>query len=276
MLDRAQHILAHRTGAQRGGQRIGGSDRILNGEVDPDTADRRHRMGGIADQQQARPVPALEPVDPHLQKLHRIPVGDLADAVAVQRLDRGDRRAQMLDPLRLQLFQRPFRNDIGALPIIPAVDRDHDRAGIEKAKAFFRVAVLALEPEPQHVHRRAEIIDSEACALAHHRMAAIAGDNEARAHRDVALGRGRAHAGDRAVLLDQVSALGLHHQMEGGEALRLLGQKIEEVPLRHQRDIGAMHREVAEVADRDRLAADDRPQGLNLLVRQLEEFRENF
>ena len=44
-------ILAPR---QRGREDIGRRHRILDGEIDSDAADRRHRMGGIADRQQAR------------------------------------------------------------------------------------------------------------------------------------------------------------------------------------------------------------------------------
>ena len=41
---------------QRRGQRVGCGDRVLNGKIDADPANRRHGMGGIADRQQAGPV----------------------------------------------------------------------------------------------------------------------------------------------------------------------------------------------------------------------------
>ena len=42
-------VKRYRAGAQRLCQNVGGRDRVLNGEIDADAADRRHRMGGIAD-----------------------------------------------------------------------------------------------------------------------------------------------------------------------------------------------------------------------------------
>ena len=39
---------------QRAGQDVRRRNRVLDGEVDPDPADRRHGMGGIADREQAR------------------------------------------------------------------------------------------------------------------------------------------------------------------------------------------------------------------------------
>src|SRR6516225_12112535 len=43
--------------AQRRRQRVGGGDRVLDRKVDPDAANRRHRMRRVADTQQARAIP---------------------------------------------------------------------------------------------------------------------------------------------------------------------------------------------------------------------------
>jgi DNA-binding PadR family transcriptional regulator len=50
-------IASSPAGLQRRRQPVGGGDRILHRHVDADTADRRHRMRGIADAQQTRPPP---------------------------------------------------------------------------------------------------------------------------------------------------------------------------------------------------------------------------
>ena len=63
-------------------QDVGRGDGILNCEVDADAADRGHGVGGIADAQQAGPVPAPQPVDRDGQQLDVGPVAELADAVA--------------------------------------------------------------------------------------------------------------------------------------------------------------------------------------------------
>ena len=105
------------------------------------------------------------------------------------------------------------------------------------------------QAEPQHVHRRAEILDLQAGALAHGRVPAVAADREVGAHLERAVRRVGAHAGDAAALLDQVDRLGPHAQVEGRIALALLGQEIEEVPLRHQRDELAAGRQVGEIRE---------------------------
>ena len=64
-------ILAAR---QRAGKDVRGRDRILDGEIDADPADRRHGVGGIADREQPGPMPARQPVQLHGQQMK---VGDL-------------------------------------------------------------------------------------------------------------------------------------------------------------------------------------------------------
>ena len=51
--------LVRRRGAAREGraEQVGRRDRVLDGEVDADAADRRHGVGGVADAEQAGPVP---------------------------------------------------------------------------------------------------------------------------------------------------------------------------------------------------------------------------
>jgi hypothetical protein len=36
---------------------------VLNGEIDSDSADGRHGVGGVADREQPRPPPAFEPIE---------------------------------------------------------------------------------------------------------------------------------------------------------------------------------------------------------------------
>ena len=66
--------------SERPGEDVRGGDRVLDGEVDADAADRRHGVGGIADREQAGPPPARQPVERDRQQLHLVPV--------LQRVDR--------------------------------------------------------------------------------------------------------------------------------------------------------------------------------------------
>ena len=59
---------------ERSGEDVGGRDGVLDREIDADPADRRHRMGRIADRQQAGPPPARQPVERDREQLHLIPV----------------------------------------------------------------------------------------------------------------------------------------------------------------------------------------------------------
>ena len=45
----------------------------------------------------------------------------------------------------------------------------------------------------------------------------------------------------------QAGGLGLHQQMKVGIALRVLGEEIEKLPLRHERDELAARRQVGEI-----------------------------
>lgn len=62
----------------------------------------------------------------------------------------------------------------------------------------------------------------------------------------------RPHAGDAAALLDQPGHFMAHAQMEARKALAVVGEEIEEVPLRHQRDELAARRQVTEVDEGER------------------------
>jgi hypothetical protein len=59
-LDSGQHGFGHAAFTQRVGKQIRGGDRVLNGEIDADAADRRHSVRGIADAQESRPVPLAQ------------------------------------------------------------------------------------------------------------------------------------------------------------------------------------------------------------------------
>ena len=57
LLYRLQIVIRYLTRFQRRGQAVGRRHRILHGDIDADAADRRHRVGCIADADQPRPPP---------------------------------------------------------------------------------------------------------------------------------------------------------------------------------------------------------------------------
>jgi hypothetical protein len=173
------------------------------------------------------------------------------------------------DPARLQLVGGALRHDIGALPIIAPVQLDDEGAGAERAAGLVVIAGALGQAEPEHVDRRAEIVQRQPGLPAQHRAAPVRGDGEQPRPRLAPVGK--PHAGDPAALLDQVDRLGVHRQREGRIELRLLAEEIEEVPLRHQGDEPAFDREVAEVGDRDPRVGDPRGQMVDLVVRPPQE-----
>src|SRR6185312_5057159 len=76
-LYRLQIGAAHPPPPQRDGQAIGRRHRVLNGDIDPDSADRRHGVRRIADQEQARPPPLPQKIDRYGQELHIVEAAHL-------------------------------------------------------------------------------------------------------------------------------------------------------------------------------------------------------
>ena len=140
------------------------------------------------------------------------------------------------------------------------------------AEGLAGVVFAPRQAEPEHVHRRADVLDLKTGALAQRRMAAVAAHRKIGADLDLAVRRFRPHADNAAAFLDQIGRLRLHMQIEGRVDLAVRRQKIEEVPLRHQRDEFAARRQVAEVGKRNGGVADLSAQPGDARVRQLEEF----
>ena len=82
-----------------------------------------------------------------------------------------------------------------------------------------------------------------------------------------AVRRHGSHADYPAVLLDQVSHVGMHPQVKCRIAAGVLGDEIEEVPLRHEGDEPAAGRQMREVGDGNLDGADIAARLAGFLVR---------
>jgi hypothetical protein len=102
-------------------------------------------------------------------------------------------------------------------------------------------------------------------------MTSVATDHQVGADRERPARCLRVQPDDTATLLNQVRRFGIHLQMERLVALGLLGQEIEEVPLRHQGDDFTARRQMPEIRHLEALRADLTGQRLNLLMRQFQE-----
>src|SRR5437773_2319184 len=174
----AREILgAHPSLAQRRRQQVGGGHRVLDREVDADAADGRHRVRGVAEAEHARPEPAREPVHAHGEQLHVLPVAQRARLGARVGEPR-DLIAERREAAGADLVERALGDHETALPVVAAVEHDEDPPGLHAAEQLARVARLPWQPEPQHVHGRAERLHAEPGRRADRGVAAVGADDE--------------------------------------------------------------------------------------------------
>ena len=102
-------------------------------------------------------------------------------------------------------------------------------------------------------------------------MPPVASDDEIGPDLKRPVGRGGPHAGNPSVALDQVDRFGPHTQMKRGIALAPVGEKVEEVPLGHQRDEFATGWQLPEIRECILVAAEICAERGLLMVRQLQE-----
>jgi hypothetical protein len=159
--------LRHRALAQRLPQDVGGGHRVLNGEIDADAADRRHGMRRIANAQKARTPPALQPVDGDAQQTDIVEAPDLFSPFSLERQQPADIRAERCNSALAHLVSTALGDDIGALPVVAAIDAHEKPAWIEAPAALIGVGLFPGKPEPHHVDRRAEFLHFEPGGLAH-------------------------------------------------------------------------------------------------------------
>ncbi len=224
-------------------------------------------MRAVADAQQPRPPPALQPVDRDGQQLQIVPVVQLFDAVAQKRGDLDDIGAQGVEPSRLHRGKPVLADHIGALPIIAAVERHQHAAVVDPAQNLRWVGGMLGQAHPQYVDRRPQVERRQAGALAHGRMAAIRPDHQIGPHLDRPVGPVGAQPDDASVFLDQLGEFGFHQQLEARQPGTLFDEKVEKIPLRHQGDEFAAGRQTGEIGERDHLIADNPLQLTHLLMR---------
>src|SRR5262249_20843691 len=105
-------------------------------------------------------------------------------------------------------------------------------------------------------------------------MPSVRADGEQRLDREVLALHARAYAGYAPLALDQTHGLAFHQQSEGRALFPVLGQKVEKVPLRHERNELAACREMREVSDFEALVADLGGYLVHFLVRPFQELVE--
>ena len=139
-------------------------------------------------------------------------------------------------PLR-DLVDASLRDDEPALPVLAAVDQHEDPAAIEPADRLSRRRRAARQPHPEDVDRGTDVLDFEPGPLADRRVPPVRADRERGAGPRAVHPASGADADDLAPSHRIRSVtFGLHPQVEGRDSVALLGEEVEEVPLRHQGD----------------------------------------
>src|ERR1700686_2050007 len=110
------------TGGQNGDENICGGDGVLNGEIDADAADGRHGVGGVADAEEAAAGPVAQAIDGYGEKFDVGPIFQAGGAALEERGDGFEVAAKSEQAIFLDGGESAFGDDVGALPVIVAID----------------------------------------------------------------------------------------------------------------------------------------------------------
>src|SRR5215469_11430206 len=231
-------------------------------------------MGRIPNTQQSRQMPALKPIDLDGQDLNLSPIAQFIDSLAQPRSDLNNVGTERIDAARLEAFIRTFRDDETRLKIILAIDQDQRLSVVDVAEHLRRVAWPAAQPKPQDIDRHAMLDYFKSGRAARRRMAAIATHYEIRTHMHLSPIVPGHYSGDAPAASSQIHHFMLHEQVKRGEHLCMTGNKVQEIPLWHERDKFAVHWHMAKVGHFECGISDNQSHRLHLLMGQLEELLE--
>ena len=145
-------------------------------------------------------------------------------------------------------FERAFADHQPRLEVIAPRDQNERLAVVDIAEQLLGIVAGAADAEPQHVDGNAELLHLEAGGLADARVTAIAADDQIGQDIDRAIRRLRHHAANASIGRRSGPAASFcMRRVKLGKLLRLVGEEVEKVPLRHERDELAVRRQTAEV-----------------------------
>jgi len=273
VLDAREGELGDKAGGEHRCENAGGRYGILNGEVDADAADGRHRVGGVADAEKAGAVPAGEVIDLDGEELDLIPFGQFVHAIGKEGNEAGDGGAEGGKAGRLDYGgEGVFGDEEGALEVVGAIDKDGEGAVVDVADDIGGVVFVAAETEPEHVDGNSGFANRQASGGARGGVAAVAADHQGGADVDRAGGGVGVDADDAMVVVfDESGDFVFHEKAERWEVCGLRGEEVEEVPLGHQGNEFCMSGQMTEIGDGERFAANGGDKLADLLVRKGEE-----
>src|SRR5439155_26331211 len=110
--------------------------------------------------------------------LYIVPAAQILHALARVGGELHDRRAKSFKFLPAHLVELSLVNDVAALPVIAAIERDKNPAGIEPSHGRHGIFCRSTEPKPENVHRRAEFLHRQTRLLTHDGATAVRADDK--------------------------------------------------------------------------------------------------
>ena len=107
------------------------------------------------------PMPAGQPVERDRQQFDLVPAREIDDRSGKEGRRPGDVRAEILEAPGAQRLGGSLREDIGALPVIAAIDQGEQPAGGDHPGGPVVGRARLRQAEPEDVHRRAEILERQ-------------------------------------------------------------------------------------------------------------------
>ncbi len=175
----------------------------------------------------------------------------------------------------LNIREGAFGDDVADLKVVDAIDEDDQAAVVDVAEAVFGIGWMAGNAQPKDVDGDAVIDERQMGGVARDGVAAVATDGKGRGDFYGAVGGVGDDADDGAIgLLEETGRLPTHAEVEARVARGFLCEKVEEVPLGHERDELCMSWEVGEIGHGVGVIAEVGGGARDLGVRDGEEFVE--
>ena len=154
------------------------------------------------------------------------------------------------NPCRFRSFECSPRNDVGALPVVAAIEHYENFTGAEAAEGLLGVGLVSRDAHPQDVNGSVEIDYFEPGLFANGEMAAVAGPTvkSARTSIQLCLVLARTPTTRPFSRIRSVTS-GFHAQMKFRIRASFFCDEIQKIPLRHEADEFAMGGQMRKVRD---------------------------
>ena len=217
-------------------------------------------------------MPALKPIERHFERLDLIPTGNPVKGRGQIGHQGAQTGAKGVQPCRPYAVCLALAEQEGPLIIVAAIDHHHEPTSLHGAKDVTAMALRLVDAEPEHVHGCADIAQRQ-CRLAPQYRAPTVGGNHQPGMPFFAAA-GDHPANPPRLVPDKIDRFAFHMERKAGILAGLLGDEIEQIPLRHHRDIGRRDRQMPEIDHLHGATGNMDGRLIDPAVRQTEQFIE--